>query len=133
VTGLLRVDIQPSGSRFHTVRYHVFRITNNNALKMDGVTTEWMMARMCQKTKKANEAYDRADEHNVRKAVFGQLGIFQKENQADHDREGKVKDGSMSFTEMMDLIRHATHRLMALRLGDEPEPPIRQMILDGII
>lgn len=51
---------RPSGSRFHTVRYHVFRITNNNALKMNGVTTEWVMARMCQKSKKANEAYDRA-------------------------------------------------------------------------
>jgi hypothetical protein len=132
VTGLLRVDIQPSGSRFHTVRYHVFRITNNNALKMDGVTTEWMMARMCQKTKKANEAYDRADEHNVRKAVFGQLGIFQKENQADHDREGKVKDGSMTFTEMMELILHATRRLMGLRFGNKAEPPSSQMTLDGL-
>ena len=67
---------RPSGSRFHTVRCHVFRITNNNALKMDGVTSEWVMARMCQKSKKANEAYDRADEHNVRKAVFSQLGIL---------------------------------------------------------
>ncbi len=71
---------RPSGSRFHTVRYHVFRITNNNALKMDGVTTEWVMARMCQKSKKANEAYDRSDEHNVRKAVFGQLGILHKQD-----------------------------------------------------
>jgi hypothetical protein len=122
-----------SGSRFHTVRYHVFRITNNNALKMNGVTTEWVMARMCQKSKKANEAYDRADEHNVRKAVFGQLGILEAEQRSENARETKVKDGSMTFTEMMELIRYATRRLGGLRLGHKPEPPPQQMTLNGFI
>jgi len=124
---------RPSGSRFHTVRYHVFRIADNNALKMDGVTTEWVMARMCQKSKKTNEAYDRADEHNVRKAVFGLLGILQEGKQAGTDRETKVKDGSMTFTEMMELIRYATRRLAGLRLGHKPEPSTQQMTLNGFI
>jgi integrase len=124
---------RPSGSRFHTVRYHVFRITNNNALKMNGVTTEWVMARMCQKSKKANEAYDRADEHNVRKAVFGQLGILEAEQRSENARETKVKDGSMTFTEMMELMRYATRRLAGLRLGHKPEPPPQQMTLNGFI
>jgi len=124
---------RPSGSRFHTVRYHVFRITNNNALKMDGVTTEWVMVRMCQKSKKANEPYDRADEHNVRKAVFSLLGILQEPKKCGDSRETKVKDGSMSFTEMMELIRYATRRLEGLRLGHKPEPPPQQMTLNGFI
>ena len=63
---------------------------------------------MCQKSKKANEAYDRADEHNVRKAVFSLLGILQEGRQSGDDREAKVKAGSMTFTEMMELIRHAS-------------------------
>ncbi len=124
---------RPSGSRFHTVRYHVFRITNNNALKMDGVTTEWVMARMCQKSKKANEAYDRSDEHNVRKAVFGQLGILHKQEQSGDGMETKVKDGSMTFTEMVELIRYSTRRLIGLRLGYKPQPPTRQLTLYGFI
>ena len=124
---------RPSGSRFHTVRYHEFRITNNNALKMDGVTTEWVMARMCQKSKEANKAYDRTDEHNVRKAVFSLLGILQEGKQSGDDRETKVKDGSMTFTEMLELIGHATRRLMGFRLGHTLDPPTRQMTLDGFI
>jgi integrase len=112
---------RPSGSRFHTVRYHVFRITNNNALKMDGVTTEWVMARMCQKSEKANEAYDRADEQNVRKAVFSLLGILQEAKQSGDDKETNVKDGSMTFTEMMELIRYATRRLFP-EPTDLPQP-----------
>jgi hypothetical protein len=96
---------------------------------MDGVTTEWVMARMCQKSKKANEAYDRADEHNVRKAVFSLLGILQEGKQSGESRETKVEDGSMTFTEMMELIGHATRRLAGLRLGHKPEPPPQQMTL----
>jgi len=84
---------RPSGSRFHTVRHDVFRVTNNNALKMDGDTTEWVMARMCQKTKKANEAYDRANGHNVRKAVFGQPGIIRKREQL----RGQAARGRIAF------------------------------------
>lgn len=124
---------RPSGSRFHTVRSHAFRITNANALKMEGITTECVMARMCQKSKKANEANDRADEQNVRKAVFGQLGMLHKMEQLEGGTERKVKDGSMAFTEMMELIRYATRRLMGLRFGDKAEPPSSQMTLDGLL
>ena len=113
---------RPSGSRFHAVRYHVLRITNNNALKMGGVRTEWVMERMCQKTKKANEAYDRCDEPNVRKAVFGRPGILQTGERSGDEREVKGKDGSMSFTGMMNSIRYATRRSVGLRLGYKPQP-----------
>jgi integrase len=124
---------RPSGSRFHTVRYPVFRITSNNALKMGGVTTEWVMARMCQKSKKANEAYDRADEHNVRKAVFGQLGILQKGEQCQAGTRTEVKDGSMTFTEMMELVHYATRRLVALQHEHLSEPPPQRMAPDWSI
>jgi hypothetical protein len=37
----------------------------------------------------------------------------------------EVKEGSMTFTEVMELIRYATRRLVALRLGHKPYPPAR--------
>jgi hypothetical protein len=74
-----------------------------------------------------------ADEHNVRKAVFRLLGILQEGEQSGDERETKVKDGSMTFTEVMELIRHATRRLTGLRLGHKPEPSPQEMTLNGFI
>ena len=42
-------------------------------------------------------------------------------------------DGSLTFTEMMELVRYATRWLAGLRLGQEQEPPIQQMILGGLV
>jgi hypothetical protein len=34
---------------------------------------------------------------------------------------------------MMELVRYATRWLAGLRLGQEQEPPIQQMILGGLV
>ncbi len=39
----------------------------------------------------------------------------------------------MTFSEMMELIRYGTRRLMGLRLGHTPDLPTRQMTLDGFV
>jgi hypothetical protein len=39
----------------------------------------------------------------------------------------------MTFTEMMELIRHATRRVAGLRPGHKPEPPPQQMTLNGFV
>ena len=112
------------GSRHNTVRYHCFRITCNNSLKMAGISTEWIMARMCQKSKKANEAYDRRTADNIRTAVFGKLGIAAN---GMSNSEPATTDGSMTVTEMMQVINYAREKLVAIRMGGKLATPSKQL------
>jgi len=114
----------PSGKMFYTVSFHCFRITNNNALKMAGVSTEWVMWRMCQKDKNTNEVYNRFTPDNGKKAIFGKLGIEHEAGEMVMPVDGeKVDDGSMTFAEMMKLIEYARQKLVAIRLGNKQLPP----------
>jgi hypothetical protein len=122
----------PSGDVFNTVAFHCFRITNDNALKMAGVRTEWVMWRMCQKDKKANKAYDRFTPDNGKKTIFGMLGIEHKADEAEAPKEEeKADDGSMTFAEMMVVIEYARQKLVSIRLGHKLQPPMPQMTMFG--
>jgi integrase len=122
----------PSGDVFNTVAFHCFRITNDNALKMAGVSTEWVMWRMCQKDKKANKAYDRFTPDNGKKTIFGMLGIEHKADEAEAPKEEeKTDDGSMTFAEMMAVIEYARQKLVSIRLGHKLQPPMPQMTMFG--
>jgi len=113
-SGLGEWVTRPSGDRFNTAAYHCFRITNDNALKMAGVSTEWVMWRLCQKSKKANEAYDRFSPENGRKAIFGKLGLLVGATH-DDEEEKLMLDGSMTFDDMMKVIDYAREKLLMIR------------------
>jgi hypothetical protein len=107
-----------SGARHNTVAYHCFRITNDNALKMAGVTSDWVMWRLCQKDKKSNAAYDRFNPDNGRQAIFTVLKL--EVAKAANPKEEKANDGSMTFDQMKELINYAREKLVRLRVGGKP-------------
>jgi len=124
--------VRKSGTAFNTVSYHCFRITNNNALKMAGLGTEWVMWRLCQKDKKANKDYDRFNPDNAKKAIFGVLGFKTDDTVAAASTSEDVKaanDGSMTFLDMMELIAYARQKLLAIRLGHNQVPPKPQITM----
>lgn len=108
-----------SGRRFNTVAYHCFRITNDNALKMAGINTDWVMWRLCQKDKKANAVYDRLSPDNGRQAIFTALKL--EVPKTTNPIEDKSNDGSMTFEQLQLLIKHAREKLVRLRLERTPE------------